>query len=331
MNSELAEFPGTIKAPLDIRALAASASLICKGEAVWVDDKEEVEFQVRGEPVRCRRKVAVFLVDRIYAGAIPGRTIEIDFLQPVVPSSMEELRRGEYVLLFLVRKGGTNSNRYRFANVTTSKVPIGREPVPSLESGGSPLARITKVLVQSLYDPDLDVVLTAIEQLGELKGKGSVTALRPLVASREPSIRGAAIASLLKLGDKRQAIAAQRFLDAKPKGPQAERVRQNICDAVAGLDDPSLLPVIGPLLRRGGEGVRYAVVRALRKMNAKACLPWLVMALDDADLQVRYQAVMALAEITGHAEWGSPLDTFRDNEARYVGAVKAWSVKRGKR
>jgi HEAT repeats len=189
-------FPGTIKAPLDIPSLTKRADVGCQGEVTSVYDEGEVQYLVGNEPTPFERRRAVFHVDRVYKGKIPASSIEIEFLQTSFPSSLERLYQGEYVLIFLISK----NTGYQFVNLTTSKMPISREPLSSVEGRASPLIRIRKALIQSLADPNRDVVLVAIEQLAQLKSRETVEALRPLVASQDPAISRAATAVLLKFG-----------------------------------------------------------------------------------------------------------------------------------
>src|SRR5215204_3681605 len=148
-------FPGTIKAPLDIASLTKEADVICQGEVIHVADEGVVRYRVGGEPTPFTRWVASLRVDRVYKGTVATPVIEIEFLQPDFPSSMEKLDQGEYVLVFLRRV----NTRYQFANATTSKIPIRRDPPPVSRGGRSPLAAIRQALIYSLGDTRHDVVL----------------------------------------------------------------------------------------------------------------------------------------------------------------------------
>lgn len=201
MNSEMDEFlgtfPGTIKAPLDVPSLTKRADIVCRGEVVYVYDEGEVKYLVGNETMIFIRMVAVLHVDNIYKGTILENRIEIEFLQPSFPSSMESMNEGGYWLVFLMAKNG----RYQFANLTTSKMPISRELFSIKEGGVLPLVLIRKVLIHSLKDVNNNVVLAAIEQLAKLKSKETVAALGPMVDSQNPDISDAAKAALLYLGD----------------------------------------------------------------------------------------------------------------------------------
>jgi hypothetical protein len=160
-------FPGTIKAPLDVRYLTENADVVCAGEVVCVEDRGVRQYLVHGQPADFHQMVAVFHIDRIYKGRVPAAVIELPFLQSDIPSGLERLQRGEYLLLFVKRQGG----QYGFVHPTTSKMPIARPPVPSVSGQGSPLARVRRVLTQAVHDPDPDVAAAAAEQLAALRNR----------------------------------------------------------------------------------------------------------------------------------------------------------------
>jgi hypothetical protein len=57
---------------------------------------------------------------------------------------------------------------------------------------------------------------------------------------------------------------------------------------------------------------------ALRHTGVDAAMEPLSIALQDSDREVRYQAVLGLATITGKAEWGPTLNLFERDEQRYL-------------
>ena len=156
-------FPGTIKAPLDILSLEKTADVICEGEVAYVIDEGEVQYLVGDNQARFRTKVALFHVDLLHKGTIPSAVIEIEFVEPDFPSSMESLSRGEYVLIFLASTG----TRYRFASLTATKLPVIRQPLPAAKGEASALARIRKTLTRSLAEPNNEAVRSALDDLGD--------------------------------------------------------------------------------------------------------------------------------------------------------------------
>lgn len=314
-------FPGTVKAPMDVPFLTDSADVVCKGAVVYIHDEGETKFLVGGEPMLFRRMVAVFRVDGIYKGTISELNIEVEFLLSDVPSSLESLHLGQYVMVFLVQK----KKRYRFANLTSSKMLISKGPDESIDGKSSPLKRICKELIRSLGDPNGDVILVAIEQLGQLGSIDSIEALQPFVDSQDTVLSGAAIAALLSIGDLSQIDAAVKYIEEiKADVPALVKIKESIYDAIAHFQDSALIDPLIPLVRHRDSQLRYAAVRFLRHIKADSTAPTLLTLLDDVSEDVRYQALMALAEMARHTEWGATVDEFRRDEAKYINKLKAW-------
>src|SRR5438067_1579918 len=88
-------YPGTIQAPPDFPSLIAAADLICLGEVGTVRDDGEKTYLVRGTPVRFRRRVASFVVERTYKGSAGEDPLQVEFLESEVPSTLTVLLEGE--------------------------------------------------------------------------------------------------------------------------------------------------------------------------------------------------------------------------------------------
>jgi len=70
--------------------------------------------------------------------------------------------------------------------------------------------------------------------------------------------------------------------------------------------------------------IRRAAAAALRHTQADGAIGPLSMALEDSDREVRYQAVLGLATITGQNEWSPTLDQFEREEQHYLSYWREW-------
>lgn len=83
------------------------------------------------------------------------------------------------------------------------------------------------------------------------------------------------------------------------------------------------------LVIRHEGGKRYSY--ALRHVDIDAVVPALISALDDADQEVRYNAVAGLASFTSKTgEWFPAYPVFIKNQTFYIGLWKNWWETRGK-
>jgi HEAT repeat protein len=84
------------------------------------------------------------------------------------------------------------------------------------------------------------------------------------------------------------------------------------------------VPTLATLLKQGDVRVRRAAALALVNTASPSALAPLAQALDDRDHEVRYLAVIGLAEITGQNDWRPSADTFREREADYLSHWEQW-------
>lgn len=73
---------------------------------------------------------------------------------------------------------------------------------------------------------------------------------------------------------------------------------------------------------------RRPIAAAIRSTKSQSAIHPLSSLLADADFEIRYTAVIGLAEITGQHEWGPAQDVFQANERRYLDHWKAWAKAR---
>jgi hypothetical protein len=115
-------FPGTIKESLDLAALVQTADVVVQGKVIQTSEAERIQYLVWDKPAWFSPTVALFEVEQSYKGSVETGRIEIDFLQADLPSSLEGLKKGERVVVFLKKK----DTRYEFASLTTSKTSVTR-------------------------------------------------------------------------------------------------------------------------------------------------------------------------------------------------------------
>lgn len=71
--------------------------------------------------------------------------------------------------------------------------------------------------------------------------------------------------------------------------------------------------------------IRFAAIEAIREFRAPRTMPFLVELLDSPDVDVRYDALITLAEISGKGGDFEPLDAqFKANPAKYTALWKQW-------
>jgi len=102
----------------------------------------------------------------------------------------------------------------------------------------------------------------------------------------------------------------------------------NLSAALMDIKDTSAIPTLERLLSSSNSRTRLGAIVALRQMHSSKGIVSLVAALDDIDRDVRYEAVMGLAELTGQDSWRPAISVFQADEQRYLDHWKAWAQTR---
>ncbi len=151
-------------------------------------------------------------------------------------------------------------------------------------------------LLALLQDPQPDIRRVAAESLGKIGNPQTGTALISLLADREARVREAAARAIGRLGPSVGEEVSQAVVEALDDPD--EGVRRAVTIAIGELEPSSrLFAAVPGLLTARAVLTRRSVARALSMVDARAWLPDLVKALQDADAEVRQHVVVALAEL----------------------------------
>jgi len=323
-SSDATSYPGPV---LNVRYLAEESAEIVKGRVLDVDETGTIEKQAGDSLVTSHKMTASFQVDSVLKGKVEAKVISIDFfLEPGVPSVT--LEQNEYVLLFL-KNAQTGS--YTFADPQVGKMAITSRNVPLAEAVQTPAGKLEAELFASLSDPDSEVVRAGLEQVGNLESVRSTLAIRDAATSRVPEFQGLAHIALLRLRDYSLLNRAIRFAEQPDQDPDVQHVQFGVAEAIGDIEDRSVLPTLNSLLASPNVSLRRAAAKALRTVGGPSSARLLVRALDDKDVDVQYDAVMALAALVGATRDNAPArEVFNLDPARYLGNWKSWWETSGK-
>jgi HEAT repeat protein len=148
-------------------------------------------------------------------------------------------------------------------------------------------------------DVDRGVAAVALRRAA---GEGAADDLLDAATTGGYWTRLAAIGELAELGDLRAATpaaAAIKQLDFKPEQGNDMELLDMLTDEIARLDPAATIPPLADLLGDPSPVVRFGVVQALGKLNDLRARLVLERALTDNDEDVRGEAAVALAVLSG--------------------------------
>lgn len=155
----------------------------------------------------------------------------------------------------------------------------------------------------------------------------STAALKRAARSLDEQLRLMAAGVLLSRNDTSMLNTVENVLLNQPAGIN-DSVLSGLAGGLKGIRDPQAIPSLSRLLKARDARVWQSASAALRNMKAAAAIEPLVEALEDSDREVRYNAVIGLAEITGQYEWGPSVELFQREEQKFLTHWIEWARSR---
>ncbi len=304
--------------PFSLTSLIQKSDVIVVGAVRTVHQTGTTEVRVGAERLSATNFQAEVQVDRILKGACPESLAIVRFLIPKSAGFVGYTGVGapSYRTLFLRKV----ENYFVFADPAFPSLPgVSHVGLPAFSDVISGVINELSQVLASQKTTEMDK-LEAIFGVQSVPAPDATKVLRAQLDG-SPAVRAAAIAALIERNDLSALVAAQELLMNPP--PQTPNyLLNNIASAIArGIRDEGAIPVLNTLLRSRDIATRRAASDALRKTGSTRALSALAKALNDSDSEVRYYAVIGLAEITNQPEWRPLMDDFKAHENKFLQRV----------
>jgi|GEM_PF-2318908 len=269
--------------------------------------------------------VLTFRVDRVIKGDIvSGTDIEVHYRDSATPTS----RYGNiaasmwspvgwgYVLAALKK----SADGYVGVSGDCSMPVAERQNIPYARSGDA-MTDLRWEVLNALEDSSLLVVKSALQQTPILTTSQMKTYVEPLIGSAGEDVVLSALVGLVRAG---RPGAAVTYLLAHDGSDFTQGALARVKTAVQGTPAVSSadLSTVSQLMNCKSVTLRRVGSYLLRLSRSTSVLPQLKAALGDPDIEVRYNAVMGLADVlhdnSGHAP------TFHDYRASEQTHLSYW-------
>jgi HEAT repeat protein len=263
------------------------------------------------------------MLDQVFKGELDTTAIHCRFVQPQAPLGYSGVPASSYRLLFLKR----HNDQYEFANPYHPSMPA--VPSPPVRRG-EPLQMIAAALADVLRSPNVNSTdkRIVISDLAHTRVPEVKSALRAGLAEPDEVVRLSAAGALLSQEDRiALPMVEQALLKSDPTIPDSvlQMLRVGL---ETGARNPDAIPSLARLSHSVDPATRRAAVSALRHTRSVDSVPQLVAALSDTDREVRYSAVIGLAEMNHDGAHGPSMDAFFKNENIYIEYWREWAKKR---
>jgi len=300
----------------------------CMVELLRVVDEQKQERQ--GRPLLWQHVVATVRINDLYkTTASIGTTVQVEYDHevPSTRASLPALAEGETALLFLK---ATEGSRYGFADPFLGATRFASIP---LDHGSLGLLKLQSALTAVLRQGTHDDQIRAMRLLQGMDkfGTDTLKQLTFLSASSDPDVALSAIAALLKTRSPDSVERLVNYLNTYSGNARQPFALITIGTELGQVSDSNALPALEALTSSKYLSLRFGAVDAIRRIQDPRSSPVLVQRLDDPDSNIRYVAVITLAEIFGKTgDYAPTMNLFDGNPGFYTSLWKSWWTLEGK-
>jgi len=310
----------TIIPALDLAMLTQGSSHIVVGRVITVRDVGRTNIFIEGQSFSARSQIVEVQAERLLKGETTGNVISFQLIQPDVFMGYGSVRANQVGMFFLKRDAGNE------LIVTSPYYPsvVASLEAPELSNGdlNNVISEVIGVITSQRTSAGDKI--KAIAALDSVRTPIVAEALHKAADSAHEDLRINAIAALLRRNDISKLGSAESIL-ANTSAVADPNLLDNLAFALYSVHDPQAIPSLVRLLDSNFLQARRSAAAALRSTGDNAVLEHLAKALYDSDKEVRYQAVMGLAEITGQYSWGPSLNLYDEDEQRYLEHWHNWA------
>lgn len=327
LAAEIVPLPGS----QDVEPIFRKADLVCNCVVTTVRVVEEAHIQRAGKPITTQRLIAILAVSDLYKPDSLDGQIVVSF-ETEIPStraSQPELRQGERALMFL----NVVSGSYVLADPFIGVVPLQNL---STQSRGIGLRKLEAALIAELQAKDREERIRALQLLdGFHLRPDAAAALVPLSNSSDSEVSLPAFVALIKIKSEDNSLSdnllrLRNYIESSTGRLDAIGLA-NLCGALRKISDPRTVMVMESLATSRFIGVRRAAMQSLRNSRDRNAATTLISRLDDPDQDVRYLAVITLAEtFEKYDNYAPSMYLFDQNPQHYIDLWKHWWRTEGK-
>ena len=327
LYADIVPIPGThLVAPV-----FEKSDVVCSCLVLSADVTSEENLNPPPKQVVLRHMRAVVEVkDSFKANNVqPGDRVAVqyDVEEPSTRGSLPSIVKSETALLFLRR---TESGNYVFADPYLGATHFNALP-PSPDGVG--LTKLQSALVKVIRQNDRNDQIRALRLLEGLNAfrPDTVSALNSLTNSPDPEIALSSIAVLLKTKTPESVEILRRYLETY-SGDARPVALLSIGSELGQVRDAGALSAVEALSGSKYLSIKFGAIDALRTMRSPSSAPVLIQRLDDSNNDIRYFALITLAEIFGKSGDYAPLmRQFHENPEKHVALWKDWWSQTGSR
>lgn len=308
---------------LNLAALTRAADLIVVGKVTAIREAGTKIIDVSGHSMSTHIKLATLQVERKVKGEVRQQNIDFEFLVPSLPLGYKAVSSAQFGMFFL---RAAAPSRYVVLNPYFPFVHVSKQ-APAIQ--GSELEKVVAEVAHILVAGNASAKEReqAIEILSRVESPNVLEELRRAFKTLDPPLRLMVGGVLLSRNDISVLHTVERALLHPPPNISKDILR-GLAGALNDVRDPRAVPSLFRLLSASDVYTRRGAIKGLRLTASRDALKPLSAGLTDYDFEVRYNAVIGLAEITNQYEWGPSVALFQKDENHYLNYWLSWAKAR---
>jgi hypothetical protein len=308
---------------LDVPALTREASLIAIGRISSIKEQARTSIEIAGgRSITALQMIATLRVDRMIKGRSDKPTLLFRFFIPDSSLAYASIVPTQFGMFFLRE---TQQQEYVVLNHYYPFIVAAPE---ALTARGSDLNQVVAELAHVITSSRVsqNERSAAIAALDTVKTMAATAALRDAARNNDATLRIQAAGALLRRNDISVMSMVEKILlrPAESEKPILGGLAFNL----EGVKDQKAIPSLSRLLDAGDIQTRRGAAAALRNTGSPSAIEPLSKGLEDNDIEVRYSAVIGLAEITKQYGHGPAVDLYMQDEQRYLTYWQGWAKNR---
>lgn len=313
---------------LDLVELVTGADVIVVGQVEGIRETSRGTLEINGNRLESAVLEGYIVVADVLKGSPLPERIPLSFTFPITPAGGVGYRGipdRSFRLVFLKR----SARGFDFVSPYYPSFPAVRGFV---SPGGNTIDQVLHQLAAALDSPQIPRD-DRLQLLFDLRGSNSqilTSALRNALRMTKDELLQLSIAAALLQRNDISALDIAKDALIHPKRDVPPYVLENLSSAIsAGVTDQRAIPALAEIVKNAPQAYsRRSATFALRGTASNRAVPPLLVALGDKDFEVRYYAVIGLAEITNNVEWRPLEEDFRLHEQRYLTFWREWAAAR---
>lgn len=311
---------------LDVPALVTNSSVIVVGQVTQVTTAGATTVTVNGQSLTAKRVNLTISVTRVMKGTV-GATITNQVLIPSQGVGYPGVGTSTFGLWFCQGPSQpyTPTDPFHPFLSASSRTPITQSN--PLDKAAGEIGNVLGGSDKSVEEQAQAVVILQ-NILRKTSSAPAVTALQTTVQDVNSLVRYDAAAVLINRND---VTTLNSIADAlmQSSGISTETLNGLSSALQDGITDPTALDTLTRLVSAPSVEIRRGAAGALRNLKIAAIVQPLSLALDDSDQEVRYQAIMGLAEYGNDPnddDFTPAFEDFQANEQEYLDYWKTWAA-----